>query len=55
MLFFIIVFHITETIILKTPAITEEYLNDEEMGENGNDSSSDEEIPLIPVKMQLVV
>jgi hypothetical protein len=38
---------------------TEEYLNDEEiislvqfeeMGENGNDSSSDEELPLIPVK-----
>ena len=38
---------------------TEEYLNDEEIispvqfvetGENGNDSSSDEEIPLIPVK-----
>nr|CAG8586938.1 10210_t:CDS:2 [Entrophospora candida] len=59
MLFYIIVFHITETIILKTPAITEEYFNDEEiislvqfeeMGENGNDSSSDEELPLIPVK-----
>ncbi|CAH1760582.1 9816_t:CDS:1 [Entrophospora sp. SA101] len=38
---------------------TEEHLNDEgiislvqfeEMGENGDDSSSDEEIPLIPVK-----
>ncbi|CAJ0758781.1 2014_t:CDS:2, partial [Entrophospora sp. SA101] len=38
---------------------TKEYLNDEEiislvqfekMGKNGNDSSSDEEIPLIPVK-----